>query len=61
MEATKNTFKEEDTVDHPISLYAATKKSNEVIAHIIVIYLVYLVLAWGFLRYMVHGETRWLQ
>jgi UDP-glucuronate 4-epimerase len=26
-------FKEEDTVDHPISLYAATKKSNEVIAH----------------------------
>jgi len=26
-------FKEEDNVDHPISLYAATKKSNELIAH----------------------------
>tara|TARA_B100000401_G_C52812564_1_gene724668 strand:+ start:1479 stop:2510 length:1032 start_codon:yes stop_codon:yes gene_type:complete len=26
-------FKESDNVDHPISLYAATKKSNEVIAH----------------------------
>ena len=26
-------FKESDNVDHPISLYAATKKSNELIAH----------------------------
>ncbi len=26
-------FNENDLVDHPISLYAATKKSNEVIAH----------------------------
>ncbi len=26
-------FKEDDSVDHPISLYAATKKSNEVMAH----------------------------
>ena len=26
-------FSEEDSVDHPISLYAATKKSNELIAH----------------------------
>tara|TARA_B100000161_G_C33553557_1_gene416600 strand:+ start:1704 stop:2732 length:1029 start_codon:yes stop_codon:yes gene_type:complete len=26
-------FSEVDSVDHPISLYAATKKSNEVIAH----------------------------
>ena len=26
-------FNESDTVDHPISLYAATKKSNELIAH----------------------------
>ena len=26
-------FKENDLVDHPISLYAATKKSNELIAH----------------------------
>ncbi len=26
-------FKEEHSVDHPISLYAATKKSNEVMAH----------------------------
>ena len=26
-------FKESDSVDHPISLYAATKKSNELIAH----------------------------
>ena len=27
-------FKESDNVDHPISLYAATKKSNELIAHV---------------------------
>lgn len=26
-------FSEEDNVDHPISLYAATKKSNELMAH----------------------------
>ena len=26
-------FKEEDAVDHPLSLYAATKRSNELIAH----------------------------
>ena len=26
-------FKEIDPVDHPVSLYAATKKSNEIIAH----------------------------
>ncbi len=26
-------FSEKDSVDHPISLYAATKKSNELIAH----------------------------
>jgi len=30
---TKIPFAVEDTVDHPISLYAATKKSNELIAH----------------------------
>lgn len=27
-------FSEKDNVDHPISLYAATKKSNELIAHV---------------------------
>jgi len=26
-------FSEDDTVDHPVSLYAATKKSNELMAH----------------------------
>jgi len=26
-------FSEEDSVDHPVSLYAATKKSNELMAH----------------------------
>ncbi len=30
---TKIPFSTEDTVDHPISLYAATKKSNELMAH----------------------------
>lgn len=30
---TKIPFSEEDQVDHPISLYAATKKSNELMAH----------------------------
>ena len=30
---TKMPFKEEDSVDHPVSLYAATKKANELMAH----------------------------
>lgn len=30
---TKIPFSEEDPVDHPVSLYAATKKSNELLAH----------------------------
>ena len=29
----KMPFSEEDAVDHPVSLYAATKKSNELMAH----------------------------
>ena len=29
----KKPFKERDNVDHPISFYAATKKSNEIMAH----------------------------
>ena len=29
----KAPFRESDSVDHPVSLYAATKKSNELIAH----------------------------
>jgi UDP-glucuronate 4-epimerase len=29
----KSPFKESDNVDHPLSLYAATKKSNELMAH----------------------------
>lgn len=29
----KTPFSEEDQVDHPVSLYAATKKSNELMAH----------------------------
>ena len=29
----KSPFSETDNVDHPVSLYAATKKSNELIAH----------------------------
>lgn len=31
---TKVPFSEQDNVDHPVSLYAATKKSNELIAHV---------------------------
>ncbi|RKJ02803.1 NAD-dependent epimerase/dehydratase family protein [bacterium D16-54] len=30
---TKVPFSEDDLVDHPVSLYAATKKSNELLAH----------------------------
>lgn len=30
---TKVPFSEDDKVDHPVSLYAATKKSNELLAH----------------------------
>ena len=29
----KTPFKEDDRVDHPVSVYAATKKSNELMAH----------------------------
>lgn len=29
----KHPFSENDTTDHPISMYAATKKTNEIIAH----------------------------
>lgn len=29
----KTPFSEDDSVDHPVSLYAATKKSNELLAH----------------------------
>jgi UDP-glucuronate 4-epimerase len=29
----KKSFKESDRTDHPVSLYGATKKSNEIIAH----------------------------
>lgn len=32
-ESEKQPFSEEDRVDHPVSLYAATKKSNELMAH----------------------------
>ena len=31
---TKQPFSEHDNVDHPISLYAATKKANELMAHV---------------------------
>ena len=31
---TKVPFTEKDNVDHPVSLYAATKKSNELMAHV---------------------------
>lgn len=31
---TKLPWSEEDNVDHPVSLYAATKKSNELMAHV---------------------------
>ncbi len=31
---TKVPFSEKDTVDHPVSLYAASKKSNELMAHV---------------------------
>lgn len=30
---TKQPFSEHDNIDHPVSLYAATKKSNELMAH----------------------------
>ena len=30
---TKLPFNEQDNVDHPVSLYAATKKANELMAH----------------------------
>ena len=50
-------FSIHDNVDHPISLYAATKKSNELISHAYS-HLFNLPQATGlrFLQFMVHGE-----
>ena len=37
---TRLPFSEDDPVDHPVSLYAATKKANELMAHTYAIYTV---------------------
>ena len=54
-------FSEKDNVDNPISLYAATKKSNELVAftysHLFKIKTTGL----RFLQFMAHGEDQiWL-
>ena len=56
-------FKETDAVNHPISLYAASKRSNELMAHVfIVTYSIYQQLDLGFLQYMdLGGGLIWLQ
>ena len=52
---------ENQKTDTPMSFYAATKKSNEVMAHSILICLIFLLLCFVFLLYMVHGVGQiWL-
>ena len=47
---------ENQKCDTPMSFYAATKKSNEVMAHSILIYMIFQQLCLGFLLFMGHGE-----
>ena len=53
---TNHPFSEEDTVDHPISLYGATKKANELMAHSYSHLFSCQQLGYDFLLYMAHGE-----
>ena len=53
---TKVPFSEKDTVDHPVSLYAASKKSNELMAHVYSHLFELPTTGLRFLQYMVHGE-----
>jgi UDP-glucuronate 4-epimerase len=55
-------FKTEDHTDHPVSLYAATKKSNEMMAHTYHIFIIYQLQVYDSLLFMDHGEDLiWLQ
>ena len=45
-------FLESDNVDHPVSLYAATKKSNELMAHSYSHLLIFHAQDYVFLRFM---------
>ena len=55
MDRQKLPFSVEDPVDHPISLYAATKKANELMRILIVIFTIFQLQLCVFLRYTVHG------
>ena len=48
-------------VNHPVSLYAATKKSNELMAHSIAIFMGFQQLVYAFLLFMDQGDQIWLQ
>ena len=52
---TKLPFVETDSVDHPLQLYAASKRSNELIAHAYSYLYKIPQLAYDFSLFMVHG------
>ena len=56
VENTSKPFSTSDNIDHPLSLYAATKKSNELMAHTYShLYNLPTTGFRDFLQYMVHG------
>ena len=50
-------FSVKDRVDHPISLYAASKKSTELLPNIILIYKIKSI-GLRFLQFMGHGDDQ---
>ena len=54
----KNLYKETDQVNHPLQLYAATKRSNELIAHSYSSLFNLPTTGMRFLQYMELGEDR---
>ena len=59
MEVIKKFLDEEQNTDHPISLYAATKKSNELLAHSYSHLYGIPCTGQGFLQFMALGEARY--
>ena len=55
---TKQPFSEEDNVNHPISMYAVTKGTNELMAHSYSLLYIYQQLVYVFLLFMAHMEDQ---
>jgi hypothetical protein len=59
---TRHSYTVHDNIDHPLSLYAASKKTNELMAHTYTIFLACLPPGCDFLQFMARGAGRiWLQ